>query len=108
MALDEPTFERIADQTLHAMEEALGDADDRLEISLSMGVLTIAFEDGARYIVNSHRAARQIWMAAGARAWHFDWDGKRWLSSKPPHEELWRLVEETVSSKLGRSLTLQG
>lgn len=49
------------------------DPDD-LEVSYSDGVLTLDLRDGVRIVINSHRAARQIWMAAVAQAWHFDHD----------------------------------
>ena len=103
--IDEHAFEQLADATLSRMESTLGDADDRLEVSLSQGVLTIAFEDKTRFIVNSHRAARQIWMAAGAQAWHFDWDGSEWRSTKT-QEELWTLVGSLTGAKLGTKLQL--
>ena len=104
--LDEPEFERRAAATLEKMVEALADDEDEAyDADLESGVLTIRFEDGARYVVNSHRAARQIWMAADASAWHFEWDGHAWRSTKGP-EELWSLLSARMSGRLGRKLTL--
>ena len=104
-ALTEQTFDHLADGTLGELVDALGELDD-VDASLSQGVLTVKFEDGKRYVVNSHRAARQIWMAAESSAWHFDWDGQKWISTKSK-EELWGLVEQVVSKKLGRSVSLR-
>lgn len=107
MALTESQFERHADETLNRMVEALADLeDDALEADLESGVLTLRFEDGARYVVNSHRAARQIWMAAGATAWHFDFDGQAWIAAKSG-DELWDMVEKCTSDKLGRPVSLR-
>ena len=106
--LDESTFDRLAAETLDKLELALSEADDQLEIDLAMGVLRIEFEDGTTFVVNSHRAARQIWMAAGATAWHFDPTPEgEWIASKPPHEELWATVESRTSAQLGRNLSLR-
>jgi CyaY protein len=105
--LSERDFERAADEALHALEKALCDLDG-LEVSLEMGILTLEFPDGTRYVVNSHRAARQIWMAAEHSAWHFDWkpeDG-RWVAAKSG-DELWAALEGVTSRKLGRALTLR-
>jgi CyaY protein len=57
-------------------------------------------------VVNSHRAARQIWMAAERSAWHFDLaaDG-RWIATKSG-DELWAAVEGVVGRKLGRAVAL--
>jgi CyaY protein len=106
MALDEATFDRLADDVLHRLEAGVSAADEDLEVDLSMGVLTIQFPDKTRYVINSHRAARQIWMAANARAWHFDWDGHAWISTKSK-EDLWAVVDGVVSEKLGRAAQLR-
>lgn len=104
--LPESTFDRLADETLTQLVEALADAEEAFDADLESGVLTIEFEDGTKYVVNSHRAARQIWMAAGATAWHFDWDGEKWVSQKSG-DELWRCVEAHTSKKLGKPLKLR-
>lgn len=105
--LSERDFERAADEALHALEKALGDLDG-LEASLEMGILTLEFPDGTRYIINSHRAARQIWMAAERNAWHFDFqpEASRWVAGKSG-DELWAAIEGVTSRKLGRALTLR-
>jgi CyaY protein len=103
--LSEHTFDHLADETLSNLVDALGEEED-FEVDLSQGVLTIKFEDGKRYVVNSHRAARQIWMAAESSAWHFDWNGKEWVSTKTK-EELWKLLEDVISRKAGRVLELR-
>jgi CyaY protein len=104
--LTEAEFERVADDTLRAIERALGDVD-AIEVDLQMGVMTIEFGDGAKYIVNSHRAAKQIWMAAERTAWHFDPRdrGREWRTSKDG-SELWTTVEGVLSRKLGAPITL--
>jgi len=105
-ALTEAVFERVADDTMRALERALGDVDS-IEMDLQMGVLTIEFGDGAKFIVNSHRAAKQIWMAADRTAWHFDPhdQGREWRANKDG-SELWSTLEATLSRKLGVPITL--
>src|SRR5262245_32385030 len=98
--LSEQIFDQLADRTLSALVESIGELDD-VEADLAQGVLTVKFEDGKRYVINSHRAARQIWMAADSSAWHFDWNGSQWISTKSK-DELLALVERTVGKKLGR------
>ncbi|MEO1230160.1 MAG: iron donor protein CyaY [Myxococcota bacterium] len=106
-ALNASEFEILADETLERMVEALSDLeDDRLEADLESGVLTVRFEDGAKYVVNSHRAALQIWMAAGTTAWHFSWNGQEWRSSKSD-DELWATVNDRIGAKLGQPLDLR-
>ena len=104
--VDEAVFEERADQELHRLVESLIELEE-LDPDLASGVLTIAFEDGTRYIVNSHRAARQIWMAAERRAWHFDLDlnDGRWIAGTNG-DELWSALERVLGNKLGEQVAL--
>jgi CyaY protein len=104
--IDEGTFDDLADSALHALETALNDVDG-VEVDLESGILSVEFPDSERFIVNSHRAARQIWMAASASAWHFDVDPKtrRWTATKTG-DELWACLEREIGKKLERPLVL--
>lgn len=104
--MTESEFERLADDTLRSMVEQLANLEDeQLDAELESGVLTITFDDDSAYVVNSHRAAAQIWMSADSRAWHFRWAGDRWLSTKSD-DELWTTLNERLSTKLGRPIRL--
>ena len=105
-AVTEQQFERAADDTLRAVERALDEVDG-IELGLQLGVLTIEFPDGARYVVNSHRAARQIWMAAEHSAWHFDYhpENGRWIAAKNG-DDLWDALAAVLSRKLGATIKL--
>ncbi len=99
--LDEAGFESAADATLLALQKRLDGLALDAEIELAMGILSIEFADGTKYIINSHRAAKQIWMAAERSAWHFDptSDG-RWIASKSG-DELRHALGGAIARKLG-------
>jgi CyaY protein len=108
MSITEDEYEARALPELRALVDAL----DALELSgveaeLSSDILTLELEGGARYVVNSHRAARQIWMAAERSAWHFDWDAERsaWIAKKTG-DELWATLSRLLSTKLGAPVSL--
>jgi CyaY protein len=108
MTLSEQQYDELAGAELRALIGALDELqDDRLEAELSSDILSIEFEDGTKYVVNSHRAARQIWMAAERSAWHFDWlpERRQWVARKTD-EELWTTLSRVISSKLGRDVRL--
>ena len=99
--MDEAGFDRVARDELHEMEDAFADVDpDEVEVSSSDGVLRLDLRDGTRIVINCHRAARQIWMAAVASAWHFDPAGDGvWLRAATGDElrpTLARLVRERI------------
>ena len=105
--MDDKTFDTLARDELRELEDRLADIDpDDVEISTSDGILRLDLRDGTKIVINSHRAARQIWMAAVASAWHFDpgADG-RWTASKTG-DELRSTVARVVQERIGLVLAL--
>jgi len=104
--LDEATFRRLSDECLavHARWAAQFDPDE-LDYRETDGVLTLEFADGTRYVLNRQSGNGQMWYAAGARAWHYDWDAARreWRDDRDDHE-LGANLRRTVAEKLGRAL----
>lgn len=106
MSTAEADFEKAADVTLRSLRDQLDALELDAEVELSMGIVSIEFPDGAKYIVNSHRAARQIWLAAERTAWHFDPVGSSWVAAKT-NEELFATLSEVLKKKLGRDVPLK-
>ena len=109
MTLSESEYDARALPELHRLVDALDTLDDDgLEAELAADILTIEFSDGSKYVINSHRAARQIWMAAERSAWHFDWNpgNAEWVAAKTG-DELWSVVERSIASRLGRPVALK-
>jgi CyaY protein len=105
--MDDSSFDHVAREELRHIEDALADVDpDDIEVSTSDGVLRLDLRDGTKIVINSHRAARQIWMAAVASAWHFDSgpDG-RWVAGKSG-DELRATLVRLVRERIGLALTL--
>lgn len=108
MPISETDYDALALPELSALVQALDELElSGVECELSSDILTLELDGGARYVVNSHRAARQIWMAAERNAWHFDWDPERsaWIAKKTG-DELWGTLSRVLSSKLGRPVEL--
>jgi CyaY protein len=107
VTIDEATFDARARTELTRIEDALADVDpDDIEVTTSEGVLKLDLRDGTKVVINSHRAARQIWMAAVASAWHFDPapDG-RWRASRTG-DELGATINRLVADRIGVTLAL--
>jgi CyaY protein len=103
--MDDTEFDHAARDELRSIEDALADIDpDDVEVSTTDGVLRLDLRDGTRVVINSHRAARQIWMAAVSSAWHFDpVDNGVWRTPKTGEElrpTLVRLVKERIGLDL--------
>jgi len=104
---DEATFDKVARDELRAIEDGLADIDpDDVEISTSDGILRLDLRDGTKVVINSHRAARQIWMAAVSTAWHFDpLPTGRWVASKTG-DDLRATVVRLLSEHAGVAVSL--
>ena len=107
--MDKKDYLRLADECLERLVEALEPFDpDEVDFATSDGVVTLEFADRTRYVMNRQTAADQMWFAAGARAWHYDWDEARkaWIDDKEG-VELFERISEVVSAKLGRAVRIE-
>ncbi len=102
MEINEQEFDGAARDELHAIEDAFADIDpDDVEVSTSDGVLRLDLRDGTRVVINSHRAAGQIWMAAVSSAWHFDPGAdRRWHAAKSG-DELRATLQRLLHDRIG-------
>lgn len=102
--LDEEEYVSLAQAELKKLISALDAlATDELDCELENDIITVEIGDDV-YVINSHRAARQIWMAAERTAWHFDWNSetRRWIAQKSG-DELWSAVRRLLQAKLPAS-----
>ena len=77
--------------------------DDGLDVTTSDGLVALEFDDGTKYVLNRQSGNHQMWFAAGARAWHYDWKDDAWLDDRDRHRLEDRIVE-VVRTKLGRQV----
>lgn len=105
--MDEQLFDRLAADVLRNLDSALMTVDG-VDVDLGGDVLSIEFADGATYVVNSHRAARQIWLAADLSAAHYSLDEStgEWRDSKTG-TELHADLGALLSRKLGKPVELR-
>jgi CyaY protein len=102
--MDEPTYQRLADEAMRRIERTYGDHDpDLVDCELAGDVLTLTLRGKTKCIVNTQRPTRQIWVAAAARAWHFSYDEsqKRWYDDKDASSELFEQIARIVKEHAG-------
>jgi CyaY protein len=106
--MEREEFLRLADATIDRVVRWLEAFDpDEVDFATGDGVLTLEFADKKRFVLNRQTAADQMWFAAGARAWHYDWDPstRTWVDDRDGHE-LYARVSEIVSQKIGRAVSI--
>lgn len=102
--MDESTYQRLADAALKTIVDAFEDVDtDKVDVDTVGDVVTLTLPGGRRCVVNTQRPARQIWLAANARAWHFSWDaaGQRWLDDRGRGDNLFATIARIVKDGAG-------
>jgi CyaY protein len=83
--MEDREYQELADVALGRIEEAFDTVDpDEVDCERAGDVVTLTMTGGKKCVVNTQRPTRQIWLAANARAWHFDWNegAKTWLDDK--------------------------
>ena len=106
--MTEAEFDKVAEAELHHLETSLSELDpDEVEVDFSSGVLTLTLADDQVIVINSHRAAGQIWMAAFRTAWHFspknEGDALAWRTDK---DELRSTLGRILSERLAKTITI--
>jgi CyaY protein len=107
--MSEQDFLRVAGATLDAVEAAVERAVEQagidIEIERQDNVLTLTFDDDSKVIVNSHSAAREIWIAARSGGFHYRHDGARWVDGRSG-DELFAALSRLVSAQGGTPVVL--
>ncbi|WP_428261535.1 iron donor protein CyaY [Haliangium sp.] len=105
--MDEATFDELARAELRDLEEKFLDVDpDEVEATGTDGVLELALKDGVRIIINTQRPTRQLWMAAVANAWRFDYDRDERLWRTARGAELRSTLAGVIADRIGLAVAL--
>src|SRR5262245_13594849 len=109
--MDESRYQQLADVALRAIENMLEDVDaEVVDVERAGDVLTLTFAGGKKAVINTQRPTRQIWLAANARAWHFDYKepkgsaAGRWVDDKGQGIELYGQISAIVKESVGIDL----
>ncbi|HEY2524607.1 MAG TPA: iron donor protein CyaY [Candidatus Binataceae bacterium] len=108
--MDSREFAARSDACLARVAKWLEDFDpDEVDYSTGDGALTMEFPDGGRFVLSRQSATSQVWLAAGAHGWHFDYDAAsdRWTDDKDGRDLYIRLAE-ALSEKLERQVEFEG
>jgi len=104
--MDENEYLRRADECLGAVAKWLETLDpDEVDYTTGDGVVSMEFPDGGKFILSRQAATKQIWLAAGARAWHYNRDAAsaRWIDDRDGRDLNGRLAE-AISERIGRTI----
>ena len=113
--MDDTEFRARSDECLGKVAKWLEDFDpDEVDYTTGDGVVTIEFAGGAKFILSRQSQMKQMWLAAGARAFHYNWDATRdsWLDDRDSQlddkvgHELFSRLAESISEQLGHPVKI--
>lgn len=106
--MEETLFRQYTERLYRAVLQRLDREDpDVIEGELAAGVVKIRNADGQTYVLNHQLPLREIWYAAGDRAWHFQCQpDARWVDPRNG-AELAATLAETLSRLAGLPLQFE-
>ena len=106
--MNESEFNRLAEQTMVEIEEAIDACGADIEYDNISDILTLEFSNGSQIIINKQTPATQLWVAARSGGFHFDYDTatKSWRLDSDPNQELFSCLSRYCSEQAGESVTL--
>ena len=103
--LDESTFRSLAGAVIERVRQTIDAEDpDVVEAMLEAGVLKVQFPQGPPFVLNLQPPIRELWLAADRAAWHFRYDGEKWIDKKHGGE-LFQTLRGLFEGKVGRALS---
>jgi len=104
--MGETEFLAAAERALATIESSADDCAADIETERAGNVLTLEFADGSKIIVNIQTPMRQIWVAARAGGFHYEWRDGRWRDTRDG-SELFAALSRLVTAQGGVAVVLK-
>ncbi len=106
--MNESEFQKIAEQTVEAIQDAIDNSGADVDYDEIGGVLTLEFDNGSKIIFSKQAAMSQLWMAAKSGGFHFDYDDNtgQWLCDSGDNEELYSMLSRLATEQAGEEIVL--
>ena len=107
--MTESEFHEIADGTIEAIQDAIDEAGLDIDFVESGGVLTLEFDNGSKIIFSKQPPMSQLWMAALAGGFHFDYDeeNQNWVCDSGDKENMLSMFNRLASSQAGEAVSIE-
>jgi len=106
--MNESEFVDLAEETIEAIQETIEESSADIDYDEINGVLTLEFENGSQIIFSKQTPAKQLWMAAKAGGFHFDYDeaNQQWVCDSGDKESLYSMLNRLASEQAGESIVI--
>lgn len=106
--MNESEFVNLAEETIKAIQDAIDESNADIDCDEINGVLTLEFENGSQIIFSKQTPAKQLWMAAKAGGFHFEYNDttQQWLCDSGDKESLHTMLNHLSSEQAGKSVEI--
>ncbi|WP_156865043.1 iron donor protein CyaY [Pajaroellobacter abortibovis] len=97
-------YDRRVEDVFRRLDKGLEKVDCSLvDYNREEDVVKMTFRNGKQCVLNTRRAASQIWLAARAKGWHFSYDeaSGQWIDGKHGRMELFSTIASIVQEESG-------
>lgn len=103
--MTETEFNRLVDETLARIEQAIEDSGADIDYETSAGILTLTFPDASKIVINRQAANQELWVAARAGGFHYRWVDGAWRNTRDG-SELMPALSQWVSQQAGEPVSI--
>jgi CyaY protein len=106
--MNESEFNRLAEQTMVAIEEAIEASGADIDYDTISDILTLEFDNRSQIIINKQAPTSQLWVAARSGGYHFDYDAasQTWVLDSDRSQELFACLSRYCSEQAGEDVEL--
>lgn len=107
--MTESEFHELADATIESLQDVIDESGADIDFVESGGVLTLEFDNGSKIIFSKQPAMSQLWMAALAGGFHFDYDAENssWVCDSGDNEGLVSMFNRLATDQAGECIDLE-
>lgn len=104
--MNESEFVDLAEETIEAIQLAIDESGSDIDYDEINGVLTLEFENRSQIIFSKQTPAKQLWVAAKAGGFHFDYDGEEWVCDGGDRESMGVMLNRFCSEQAGEKIEI--
>lgn len=106
--MNESEFVDLAEATIEAIQDTIEESSADIDYDEINGVLTLEFENSSQIIISKQTPAKQLWMAAKAGGFHFDYEeaSQEWICDSGDKENMKSMLNRLASEQAGESVEL--
>lgn len=106
--MNESEFIDLADATIEDLQDGIDASGASIDYDEVGGVLTLRFDNGSKIIFSKQSPLKQLWMAAKAGGFHFDYDevNQQWVCDSGNKENLPVMLNRLASEQAGEPVVI--